>query len=88
MKYPWIQPLSGDPNWYYNQTARFHNASDLVEYVCSHTTPNWFVPMQETPEVLAARPMSYHDNYNWEPICPFPYVPKGWGYDKTTMLLE
>ncbi|GMI56251.1 hypothetical protein ScalyP_jg8385 [Parmales sp. scaly parma] len=91
MLYDWTQPLTGDPEWYLNQTARFENASELVRYMCSATQPFPFSPKptsEDDPHLIISGNTtypdpSYHDIFNFEPVCPFPYVNKGWKYDLT-----
>ena len=85
MKYIYNSPLSGNPDFYLNHTRRFYNATEMVKYVCSTTKPNIFTEWLQSPESISARPDSYHDNYNYEPICPFPYLPKGWAYNSNIL---
>lgn len=80
------RPLSGDPEYYLDQIRRFENSSQLVKYMCNVDAPNvwigWLSPDPPDEDV----PDLYTDIFNYEPICPFPYYPKGWQYGEDRAL--
>jgi len=68
----------------FNQTYRFGgNASALVSYVCSTVKQNPLVEWAKSGKISEERSVNpdYHDNYNFEPFCPFPFINKGWAAD-------
>ena len=67
----------------FNQTLRFNNnATILKNYVCSVIKHNPLTEWTKHGKIADARALDpdYTDNYNYEPICPFPKINSGWMY--------